>query len=327
MRLRHTKTWYLKKWSADIVMDVLGGILIAIGTYNFAAMARFPMSGLTGISLIFYHLFGLPIGRTVLLLNIPIALLCFRILGRRFFLRSVRTILITSLILDYAAPLFPVYTGDRMLAAICTGVFSGLGYALIYMRDSSTGGEDFIMLSIKALHPHLSLGKISFVLDAAIVLLGTLIISGDIDSVIYGMIVTFLMAIVMDKVMYGINAGKLALIITCHARETAERIDETICRGCTFLKAEGSYSREEKDVVMCACSNKQMYRIRNAVREIDPDAFIIIMESNEVLGEGFQPAPGQPSAPAGAHSPAARQISSSVPPEPGDASRKASGCL
>lgn len=307
MKLRHRKTWYLKKWGTDIVMDLLGGILIAVGTYNFATMARFPMSGLTGIALIFYHLFGLPIGRTVILLNIPIALLCFRILGRHYFLRSVRTILITSLILDYAAPLFPVYNGDRMLAAICTGVFSGLGYALIYMRDSSTGGEDFIMLSIKALHPHLSLGKISFVLDAMIVLLGTLILSGDIDSMIYGMIVTFLMAIVMDKVMYGINAGKMALIITGHARETAEKIDETTGRGCTFLKAEGSYSRKEKDVVMCACSNKQMYRIQNAVKEIDPDAFIIIMESNEVLGEGFRPAPGQPPAPDGGRTPGQQQ--------------------
>ena len=292
MKQNHIR--HLKKWSADIAADLLGGILIAVGTYNFAAMAQFPMAGLTGISLIFYHLFGLPIGRTVILLNLPIAALCFRILGRRFFLCSVRTIIITSLIMDYAAPLFPVYSGDRMLAAICTGVFSGLGYALIYMCDSSTGGEDFIMLSVRALHPHLSLGKISFALDAVIVFLGTLIVSGDMDSMIYGMIVTFLMAVVMDKVMYGISAGKMALIITEHARETAEAIDAATGRGCTFLKAEGSYSREEKDVVMCACSNKQMYRIRNAVRAVDPNAFLIIMESNEVVGEGFRSAPGQP---------------------------------
>ena len=126
--------------------------------------------------------------------------------------------------MDYAAPLFPVYSGDRMLAAICTGVFSGLGYALIYMRDSSTGGEDFIMLSVRALHPHLSLGKISFALDAVIVFLGTLIVSGDMDSMIYGMIVTFLMAVVMDKVMYGISAGKMALIITERAGKPQKRL-------------------------------------------------------------------------------------------------------
>lgn len=168
------KTFYAKKWSLDILMDILGGILIAIGTYNFAALAQFPMAGLNGIALIFYHLWGFPIGRTALLLNVPVALLCFPILGRQYFLRSVRTIFITSVIMDYLAPLFPVYTGDRMLAAVCAGVLSGLGYALIYMRESSTGGTDFIMLSVKALKPHISLGKITFALDGLIVLAGTL---------------------------------------------------------------------------------------------------------------------------------------------------------
>lgn len=289
MNTLHSKIWYAKKWSIDILIDILGGIFIALGTYNFAAAAEFPMVGVNGIALIFYQLWGLPIGRTAMLLNIPIAVFCFKVLGRRFFLRSVRTILITSFLMDYAAPLFPVYEGDRMLAAICTGILSGLGFALIYMRDSSTGGADFIILSLKALHPHLTIGKISFAMDAVIVLLGVMIVSKDIDSLIYGIIISFLLSTMVDKVMYGISAGKLTLIVTEHSRELAEKIDQATGRGATFLKAQGSYSGENKDVVMCACNNKQMYGIRSVVKEIDPDAFIIIMESNEVLGEGFKP--------------------------------------
>jgi len=289
MNTLHSKIWYTKKWSIDILIDILGGIFIALGTYNFAAAAEFPMVGVNGIALIFYQLWGLPIGRTAMLLNIPIAVFCFKVLGRRFFLRSVRTILITSFLMDYAAPLFPVYEGDRMLAAICTGILSGLGFALIYMRDSSTGGADFIILSLKALHPHLTIGKISFAMDAVIVLLGVMIVSKDIDSLIYGIIISFLLSTMVDKVMYGISAGKLTLIVTEHSREVAEKIDQATGRGATFLKAQGSYSGENKDVVMCACNNKQMYGIRSVVKEIDPDAFIIIMESNEVLGEGFKP--------------------------------------
>lgn len=289
MNTLHSKIWYAKKWSIDILIDILGGIFIALGTYNFAAAAEFPMVGVNGIALVFYQLWGLPIGRTAMLLNIPIAVFCFKILGRRFFLRSVRTILITSFLMDYAAPLFPVYEGDRMLAAICTGILSGLGFALIYMRDSSTGGADFIILSLKALHPHLTIGKISFAMDAVIVLLGVMIVSKDIDSLIYGIIISFLLSTMVDKVMYGISAGKLTLIVTEHSREVAEKIDQATSRGATFLKAQGSYSGEDKDVVMCACNNKQMYGIRSVVKEIDPDAFIIIMESNEVLGEGFKP--------------------------------------
>lgn len=289
MNTLHSKIWYAKKWSIDILIDILGGIFIALGTYNFAAAAEFPMVGVNGIALIFYQLWGLPIGRTAMLLNIPIAVFCFKVLGRRFFLRSVRTILITSFLMDYAAPLFSVYEGDRMLAAICTGILSGLGFALIYMRDSSTGGADFIILSLKALHPHLTIGKISFAMDAVIVLLGVMIVSKDIDSLIYGIIISFLLSTMVDKVMYGISAGKLTLIVTEHSREVAEKIDQATGRGATFLKAQGSYSGENKDVVMCACNNKQMYGIRSVVKEIDPDAFIIIMESNEVLGEGFKP--------------------------------------
>lgn len=277
-----------KELAADLLADVAGGILIAAGTYNFAASADFPMVGINGIALILYHLFGTPIGLVAFLLNIPIALVCFRILGRKFFLRSVRTIVITSLIMDYIAPLFAVYHGERLLAALCSGVLAGLGFAFIYMRGSSTGGVDFIILSIKAKHPHISIGKITFVIDLAVVLLGTVLISADVDGLIYGVIVSFLISIMVDKVMYGIDAGKLALIVTDEPQKVADAIAEIAGRGSTFLRGEGSYTGQEKKVVMCACNNKQMYHIRNAVKEIDSAAFVIIMESNEVIGEGFK---------------------------------------
>ena len=272
----------------DILVDIVGGILISIGVYNFAAAAKFPMVGFNGIALIFYHLFGWPIGTTALLLNIPVALFTFRILGRSFFLRSVRTIFITSFIIDVIAPLFPTYTGDRLLAAICCGVLSGLGYAMIYMRDSSTGGSDFIMMSIRVLNPHLTIGNITFAMDAFIVLLGTVLVSKDMDSLIYGVIVSYLMSIVVDKTMYGIDRGKVTLIVTEHGPDVCTRIDEVLGRGSTILKGIGSYSKQEKDVVMCACNNKQMYGIRKLVKEIDKKAFLVIMESNEVVGEGFK---------------------------------------
>ena len=190
--------------------------------------------------------------------------------------------------MDYVAPLFPVYEGDKLLAAVCTGVLSGLGFAFIYMRNSSTGGVDFIMLSIKAKKPHISLGKITFIIDFIVVLIGVVVVTRDIDSLIYGVIITYLLSVVVDKVMYGVDAGKLTMIITEYPREVAEKIDELVGRGATFIKAEGSYKEDEKKIVMCACNNKQMFIIKTAVKEIDPNAFVVIMESNEVLGEGFK---------------------------------------
>ena len=278
----------MSKWSIDILADIVGGILIAAGAYNFAAAAEFPLVGVNGIALIFHHLMGLPIGVMAIVLNIPIAIVCYKMLGKDFFFRSIRSMIITSLIIDVAAPLLPVYEGDRMLAAICTGVLSGIGYALIYLRDSSTGGTDFIILSIKSKKPHLSIGKISFALEAIIIFLGTITVSRQMDALIYGMLISYIMSAVMDKVMYGISSGKMTLIVTRQPKEVAARISQVAGRGATFLKGKGSFDGEEKDVVMCACSNKQMFSIRKAAMEVDPDAFLIILESNEVVGEGFQ---------------------------------------
>ena len=278
----------LGKWSIDILADIIGGILVAAGAYNFAAASEFPLVGVNGIALVFHHLMGLPIGVMAIILNIPIAILCYKMLGRGFFFRSIRSMIITSLIIDVAAPLLPVYEGNLMLAAICTGVLSGIGYAIIYLRDSSTGGTDFVILSIKSKNPHLSIGKISFALEAVIILIGTVTVSQQIDALIYGMLISYIMSVVMDKVMYGIASGKMTLIVTTRPKEVAEKISQVAERGSTFLKAEGSYAGEEKDVVMCACSNKQMFSIRKAALEADPEAFLIILESNEVVGEGFQ---------------------------------------
>lgn len=276
-----------KKLAYDLFIDVVAGILIAIGVYNFAANAGFPLAGISGIALIGYHLFGLPIGMTTMVLNIPIALGCYRTLGREFFARSIRSVIITSVIVDVIAPLFPTYSGDLMLAAICTGIFSGLGYAMIFSNNSSTGGMDFITMSVRAKKPYVSLGKITFVTDAIIVAIGGLIFK-NVDATIYGFIITYLLSIIIDKLMYGIDAGKMTLIVTEKGQEVANTIAQFSDRGSTILKGTGSYSGIEKEVVMCACNNKQMYAIRKAVKKVDPKAFTVIMESNEVLGEGFK---------------------------------------
>lgn len=277
-----------KEFAIDILVDIVGNMLIAIGVYNFAANSGFPVAGISGVALIFYHLFGLPIGTMTIVLNIPIIILCYKVLGKKFLLRSLKTMLIQWPLMDFIAPMLPVYEGDRLLSAICAGVFAGLGCAIIYLRNTSTGGADFVIMSVRALKPHLSIGKITFVTDLVIVVTGGLIF-GDIDSIIYGLILTYILTVVVDKVMYGIDAGKMALIVTDKGPEVAKRIDEMTARGCTFLKAEGSFSRDDKLVVMCACSNKEMYNVQKAVKDEDEKAFLIMMESNEVRGEGFKP--------------------------------------
>lgn len=274
------------KLTKQFLTEILGSILVAAAIYNFALNANFPMTGFSGISIILYRLFQLPIGLSTILLNIPVTVICYKLLGKKFLVSSLRCMLISSFFMDYLAPLFPVYEGSRLLAALCTGVIGGIGYAMIYMQNSSTGGMDFITMSIKAINPHIPLGKIVFITDTVIVLIGGIIFK-DIDGIIYGMIVSFLFSTVMDKIMYGINAGKLTLIVTDNGQKICNVIDECCQRGSTILEGQGGFHGDKKQVVMCACSNKEMYAVQNAVKEADPDSFLIILESNEVHGEGF----------------------------------------
>ena len=230
----------------------------------------------------------LPVGAGTIILNVPVAIFCYKFLGKEFFLKSMKSMIISSLLMDYVAPLFPVYDGSRLLAALCMGVLCGIGYAKIFMRGASTGGQDFISVAIKKVKPHITLGIITFVLDICTIILGTALVFKDIDGLIYGVVVTYLMAMVMDRIMYGIDEGKMTLIVTDKGAEIAEQIDAYSGRGSTILKGIGSYSKKDKDVVMCACNNKQMYTIKKMVHTIDPKAFTIIVESNEVVGEGFK---------------------------------------
>lgn len=277
-----------KELGMDILVDIVAGMIIAIGMYNFALNANFPVAGFSGIAIILYHLVGLPIGAGTIVLNIPVAIFCYKFLGKEFFFKSMKSMVISSLLMDYVAPLLPVYNGDRLLAALCMGVLCGVGYAMIFMRSSSTGGQDFITMAIKKVKPHMSLGNITFGFDIFTIALGYIVVFKDMDGLIYGVIVTYLLATVMDRIMYGIDEGKMTLIVTEHGDEVAEHIDAYSGRGSTLLKGVGSYSKREKDVVMCACNNKQMYTIKKIAHQVDPKAFTIIMESNEVVGEGFK---------------------------------------
>ena len=276
-----------KGWLISFFMETLGGFLVAVSLDSFAVNAGFPLTGFSGIALIFNRLWGMPIGVTIILLNIPLAFLCYKLLGKGFFLRSIRCMIISSIFIDYIGPMLPAYDGDRLLAALCTGVTMGLGYGLIYMQNSSTGGADFVVMALKAVRPHLSLGRLAFITDVVIVLAGGFLFR-DVDGIIYGMIVSFIFSVVIDKVMYGANAGKLTLIVTEHGKLVCDPIDATCKRGTTILKAAGGYKQEDKQVVMCACSDKQMYQVQQAVKAVDPASFMVVLESNEVHGEGFR---------------------------------------
>ena len=281
-----------KELGMDLLSDLAGAFLFNIGIYNFAVSAEFAPVGVSGIALILRHLFGLPMGITSMVLNIPIVLVSYKLLGRRFLLRSMKSMVIFALVLDYVVPYLPVYQGNPLYAAVCTGIFSGLGLTIVYLRNCSTGGTDFLVMAIRKLFPHLTIGQISLVVDAIVIVAGGFVFR-NLDAVILGMLSTIVTTMVIDKIMIGLGAGKLVFVVTSHAEEVAQRIEESTGRGSTFLQGQGSYSLDEKKVVMCACNNSQVVPIRRAIHETDKEAFLIITDSNEVYGEGFKAIGGQ----------------------------------
>lgn len=271
----------------NLALEVLGCFISALGTYSFAVVAQVPVTGVAGIGAILYHLWGLPIGMTNILLNIPIVLVCFRLLGRGFFLRSVRCMVLFAFFTDFVLPALPVYRGDRLLAAVCGGVVMGIGDALIYMQNSSTGGLDFVTMAIKVKHPHMPFGNLTFGAAMAVIIANGLVFR-DVDAIIYGILLNFLASTVINKMMFGFNSCMLAMIVTEDGPAVCAAIDEAVDRGSTILKAYGGYKQERRDVVLCACSSKQLYEIEKLVKRMDPASFTIMLQANEVQGEGFR---------------------------------------
>ena len=271
----------------NLLLQTLGCFISAAGIYSFAVAAEVPVTGIAGICAILYRLFGIPMGLSNVLINIPIILCTYKLLGRSFFIRSIYCMVLFAIFTDYLLPLMPVYQGDRLLATICGGVVGGIGDALIYMNNSSTGGLDFITMGIKARHPPLPFGNITFAAALAVILLNGAVFQ-DVDSIIYGIMFNFIVSAVINKMMFGFSSSMLAMIVTADGKAACAEIDRVADRGSTILQGHGGYGGQPKDVVLCACSNKQLYEIEHAVQAIDPGCFIIMLQSNEVHGEGFR---------------------------------------
>lgn len=271
----------------DVLADIAGGLFYALGIYTFAKTANFAPGGLSGLALITHHLWGLPIGIMTLVFNIPVILLSFRLLGKRFLFKSLRSMIMCTLFVDFLLPaVSPPYTGSPLLAALYSGIFLGAGLAVLYMRGSSSGGTDFLTMSVKVLRPHMSLGAVTMIIDLIIILMGWPVF-GNIDSVLYGIVATGVTSIVIDKIMYGVGAGKLIIIISDHGQEVADKIANAIDRGSTLIRAIGTYTGSERQVLLCACNKSQAFKVRSAAHEVDENAFVMITETSEVYGEGF----------------------------------------
>lgn len=187
----------MKKIMFMMTYDLVGSIFIGVSIVCFAVAADFAPGGVNGIAVMANYLSNIPIGLATILINIPIILFTFHSLGRMFFLYSVKTMVISSFLIDYVLCNLPVYHGSRLLAAILAGITAGIGYSLIFNEGSSTGGTDFIIAAIKKKRPKMTFGLLAFVIDGIIVLLSIFVFK-EVLAFIYGMIYTVITSVALD---------------------------------------------------------------------------------------------------------------------------------
>lgn len=278
----------LSRAARDYTWIFLGSVLYSVSFDWFYVPNQIGFGGLTALGMILNHFVSaIPIGTVVLVLNVPLFLLGWKFLGGHTLVSSLFAMTATSVLVDLIAALYTFPPMDPMLAAVFGGVSLGASLGMIFSKGATTGGTDLIARLLKLPFAWLPVGRLLLVVDLSM-LLAVSIAFRSMESAMYGMISLYISTLVMDGVLYGMDQSKVAYIITATPRIMAEEIDRQLDRGVTFLRGEGSFSGKEKLVLMCAFKQRQIVPLRALVHELDPDAFLIVCEAHEVLGQGFR---------------------------------------
>ncbi len=284
--VKRTKKDIILSLLKDLVMYLAGSVLFAIAIDMFTSPNNIAPGGITGLATIVNYLFNLPIGATMLVMNIPMFLISGFIIGWDYVLRSLVCLGISSLTVDLLGPIIPDYSGEPILAAVFGGVCMGVGLALIFMRGGSTGGTDIAARLVQKFRPHMTTGNLILAIDALVCAFAGIVYG--LESALISIVTVFVSTVAIDKVLYGLDNGKLMYIITGNIEEVNQAINNTLDRGTTIMKARGGYSGAEREVIMCAIRRNEAYKIRELIRKVDPNAFIIVSDASEILGEGFR---------------------------------------
>ena len=272
------------------LMIIVGAASFGVAIQNIYDPTGLVTGGFTGLAIIVKAITsqfmkgGIPLWLTNTILNIPVFILGYILMGRKFLGRSLFGTLMLSFWL-YILPPLDLAQGDYMLAALFGGLFSGAGVGLVLRANGTTGGTDMVAALIHRKLRHYTVAQIMMILDGCIVLTGLFLFG--IRSTLYAIVAIFVATKVSDSVLEGFNYSKAAYIITDQYEEIAKRIMEELDRGLTGLSAKGMYTNEDKCVLYCVVSMKEIVVLKELVSEVDRNAFVIVSDVREVLGEGF----------------------------------------
>ncbi|GAW29307.1 MULTISPECIES: YitT family protein [unclassified Carboxydocella] len=278
-------TWRKSKFIWQSLGTLLGSLITAAGIVWFLAPNQIAAGGVSGIAIILNKLFGFPVGRSMLAMEIPLFIASTLALGWGFAARTFLGALTLPIFVDLLTPYLQPATSNLLLASLYGGVVTGAGIGLVFRSKGSTGGTDELAA---LLHKFvgLPLGQILLFIDGLVILGATLVFG--VEKALYALITVFVAARVIDLVQEGIISAKAAFIISDHSEEIACNIMTRLDRGVTSLAGKGAYTGISRHVLLSVVSQSEVSRLKEVVYETDPQAFVIVTDVHEVLGEGFK---------------------------------------
>ena len=278
----------LRKTLLAYVWITLASVIYAIGFNWCYEPNQIGFGGITGVAQIINAVLPwAPIGTVVILLNAPLFLLGWRLLGGHLLLSSLYAMFVSSLAIDLLHMVYTFQPMDPVLATIYGGVLMGGSLGIVFLQGATTGGTDLIARLLKLKLAWLPMGKLLMVIDL-VVILAVAAAFGNMYSALYGVVALYLSSKVMDMVLYGLDTAKVAYIISQAPQTIAYRLTRELDRGVTILQGRGAWSGQDKEVLMCAFKQRQIVAMKRMVKEIDPDAFLIVCDAHDVMGEGFR---------------------------------------
>ncbi len=261
----------------------LGAIIAAYSVQGFIVPSGLASGGIAGITLLLYYTFELPIGVMTVILNLPLFILGWREINKKFVFKTAWGIGIHAVFLELFTGIQPIAINDIFLAALYGGVLSGIAASMIFSLGGSLGGTDIVSKVILRKYG-VPMGTSALVINGVIVLMSWAVLGSRIA--LYTLVTMFVYGRVLDVLQSGIPS-KYVTIISANAEDLVDRIMIDVGRGATFLQGRGAYTKESKNVIVCVVSLPEMGRLKRTVREVDPDAFMIVQNASEVLGRGF----------------------------------------
>lgn len=277
-----------KHWKDFLwLLGTLGGSAVfALGFSLFLEPYGINPGGISGLAMVLVHLLGIgSVGTLSILINLPLFLLGGMKIGKRFFIGSLIGMVFSSVMIDLFAQ-FSVPNVEPLVGVLYGGGLCGLGLGLVFVIGSSTGGSDILVRLLKLRWRNVPIGQIAMCFDVIVVVLTGLVFR-DITSALYTGLAVFVTSQVVDIVVYRFDFSKVALIITKEYEQVAKDISAKLDRGATFLYGQGTYSGKDTKVVLTAVKKQQLAELKELVVALDPDAFIIVQEAHQVLGDGF----------------------------------------